>query len=323
MTTVPEPEFSLTVAEREQPAEGVLALTLRRPDGAQLPAWEPGAHIDVFLPTGPTPTIRQFSLCGDPADRATWRIAVLRELAGRGGSAFVHDRLAEGDEVTVRGPRNHFPLLPAERYLFVAGGIGITPILPMLEAATRAAIPWDLLYGGRTAASMAFADRLSASGPHVRIRPQDQYGLLDLATFLGRPNPDTLVYACGPEPLLQAMEKATAEWPDGALHTERFTPKEISAADRAAEQEFEVVLARSGKTLRVPPGRSILETLEEAGIDVLCSCREGTCGTCETDVLEGTPDHRDSLLTPAEQEAGDTMFICVSRARGPRLVLDI
>jgi len=323
MTTVPEPELTLTVAERERPAEGVLALTLRSPEGAQLPAWDPGAHIDVFLPTAPTPTIRQYSLCGDPADRTAWRVAVLREQAGRGGSAFVHDRLAEGDEVRVRGPRNHFPLLPAERYLFVAGGIGITPILPMLEAATRAAIPWSLLYGGRTAASMAFADRLSAHGPHVRIRPQDQYGLLDLDTFLDRPHPDTLVYACGPEPLLQAMEKATAQWPEGALHTERFTPKEISDEDRAAEREFEVVLARSGKTLRVRPGRSILETVEEAGIDVLCSCREGTCGTCETDVLEGTPDHRDSLLTPAEQEAGDTMFICVSRARTPRLVLDI
>jgi ferredoxin len=170
---------------------------------------------------------------------------------------------------------------------------------------------------------MAFADRLRACGPQVRIRPQDRHGLLDLETYLGRPHPDTLVYACGPEPLLRAMEKATAEWPAGALHTERFTPKEISEQDRAAEREFEVVLARSGRTLRVQPGRSILETVEEAGIDVLFSCREGTCGTCETDVLEGTPDHRDSLLTPAEQEAGDTMFICVSRARTPRLVLDI
>ncbi|HEU5333449.1 MAG TPA: PDR/VanB family oxidoreductase, partial [Actinocrinis sp.] len=308
-----------------------------------LPAWEPGAHIDVLLPTaaatatpaapGDTatatsaapaaPIIRQYSLCGDPSDRTAWRVAVLREQDGRGGSAFVHDRLAEGDEVTVRGPRNHFALLPAKRYLFVAGGIGITPILPMLEAATRAAIPWDLLYGGRTAASMAFADRLRAYGSRVQIRPQDQHGLLDLATFLDRPLPDTLVYACGPEPLLQAMEMATAEWPKGALHTERFIPREISEEDRAAEQEFEVVLARSGKTLRVQPGRSILETIEDAGIDVLCSCREGTCGTCETDVLEGTPDHRDSLLTPDEREAGDTMFICVSRARTPRLVLDI
>lgn len=330
MTTDPEPVLTLTITEREQPAEGVLALTLRRPGGGELPAWEPGAHIDVFLDGAADcadgtdgEMIRQYSLCGDLADRAAWRIAVLREQAGRGGSAFVHERLAAGDGIRVRGPRNHFALLPATRYLFVAGGIGITPILPMAEAATRAGIRWSLLYGGRTAASMAFAEQLSAYGPHVRIRPQDRYGLLDLEAFLGSPTPDTLVYACGPEPLLQAMEKATAAWPEGALHTERFTPKEISDEDRAAEREFEVVLARSGLTVRVPPGRSILETVEAAGVDVLSSCREGTCGTCETDVLEGSPEHRDSLLTPAEREAGDTMFICVSRARSARLVLDL
>jgi ferredoxin-NADP reductase len=320
MTTTPEAVLTLMIAERERPAEGVLALTLRRPDGGELPAWEPGAHVDALLGEG---MIRQYSLCGDPADRTAWRVAVLREQAGRGGSAFVHDRLARGDEVEVRGPRNHFPLLPAKRYLFVAGGVGITPILPMLGAATRRRIPWRLLYGGRTAASMAFAQQLREYGPHVQIRPQDEYGLLDLNAFLDSPDPETLVYACGPEPLLQAMEKATAAWPEGALHTERFTPKEIPAEDRAAEREFEVVLARSGRTLSVPPGKSILETVEEAGIDVLSSCREGTCGTCETDVLDGAPDHRDSLLTPAEQEAGDTMFICVSRARTARLVLDI
>jgi ferredoxin-NADP reductase len=315
-----EPIIELVLRGREPVAGGVIALTLRRADSAGLPAWKPGAHIDLLLDGG---LVRQYSLCGDPAECAAWRIAVLREQTGRGGSDFVHDRLREGDEIRVRGPRNNFPLLPAERYLFVAGGIGITPILPMVREATRSGVPWRLLYGGRTARSMAFADQLRASGSHVLIRPQDRHGLLDLSTFIGTPDAGTLIYACGPEPLLQALEYAAADWPVGALHTERFAVGKTGAQERVAEREFEVVLARCGRTVRVPPGRSILETVEAAGVDVLSSCREGTCGTCETDVLEGVPEHRDSLLTPAERDAGDTMFICVSRSRGPRLVLDI
>ncbi len=191
----------------------------------------------------------------------------------------------------------------------------------MLAAARHAGADWRLLYGGRTEASMAFTDQIAAHGPRSELRPQDRYGLLDLESFLAEPTEDTLIYACGPEPLLQAVEKHSGHWKPGTLHTERFAPKEMGEPVRA--EAFEVVLATSGHTLRVGPDRSILQAVRDAGVPVLFSCQEGTCGTCETDVLEGRPDHRDSLLTDEEREACDTMFICVSRSRDARLVLDL
>ncbi|MGX1912066.1 PDR/VanB family oxidoreductase [Streptomyces phaeochromogenes] len=310
-------EAELVVERRDLAAEGVLALTLRHPLGEELPAWEPGAHIDVIL--GPD-LERQYSLCGDPADRRSWRVAVLREPDGRGGSAHVHKQLEAGDKVRVRGPRNHFTLQPSPRYRFVAGGIGITPILPMLAEAGAAGAEWTLLYGGRTRNSMAFVEELSLYGDKVRIAPQDESGLLDLAAELGTPQPDTLVYCCGPGPLLDAVEERCSEWPKGSLHVERFQPK---VQETGADTEFEVVLERSGHTLTVPADVSVLETVRSAGVEVLFSCTEGTCGTCETDVIEGIPDHRDSVLTDEEREAGETMLICVSRCHGKRLVLDL
>ncbi|MGW2290532.1 PDR/VanB family oxidoreductase [Streptomyces phaeochromogenes] len=310
-------EAELVVERRDLAAEGVLALTLRHPLGEELPAWEPGAHIDVVL--GPD-LERQYSLCGDPADRHSWRVAVLREPDGRGGSAHVHGQLEAGGKVRVRGPRNHFALQPSPRYRFVAGGIGITPILPMLAEAEAAGAEWTLLYGGRTRNSMAFAEELSRYGDKVRVAPQDESGLLDLAAELGTPQSDTLVYCCGPGPLLDAVEERCEAWPKGSLHVERFQPK---VQETGADTEFEVVLERSGHTLTVPADVSVLDTVRSAGVEVLFSCTEGTCGTCETDVLEGTPDHRDSVLTDEEREAGETMLICVSRCRGRRLVLDL
>jgi len=318
---LPPDETTLVVAARISAADGVVSLTLRRPDGGALPSWTPGAHIDVFLGDGDRGLIRQYSLCGRPADRDYWQIAVLREPQGRGGSAYVHDLLHEGSTVRVRGPRNNFPLRPAPRHLFIAGGVGITPVLPMVEAAEAAGADWRLLYGGRTRTSMAFVDRLLPYGDRVLIRPQDTYGLLDLAGFLGVPKEGTLVHACGPEPLLRAVQQSCAEWPPGTLGVERFAP--VQPAGAGPGETFEVELARSGLTLTVPPERSVLEAVEEAGVAVEFSCREGTCGTCETEVLDGEPDHRDSLLSEDEREAGDTMLICVSRSRGPRLVLDL
>lgn len=307
-------EAELVVDRLEFAAEGVLALTLRHPLGEPLPAWEPGAHIDVVL--GPD-LERQYSLCGDPADRSAWRIAVLREPEGRGGSAYVHGQLGQGDKVRVRGPRNHFALRSAPRYRFVAGGIGITPILPMLAAAEAAGAEWTLLYGGRTRESMAFVAELERYGDRVTVAPQDETGLLDLPSVLDALPDGTLVYCCGPGALLDAVEERC---PAGALHIERFQPKEQLSGE---DTEFEVELAQSGRTLTVPPGVSVLDTVREAGVEVLFSCTEGTCGTCETDVLDGTPDHRDSVLTDEEREAGETMMICVSRCRGKRLVLDL
>jgi ferredoxin-NADP reductase len=312
---------TLTVAARTPVANGVVCLTLRRPDGGPLPSWTPGAHIDVLLEGDAGGLVRQYSLCGHPAERGAWQIAVLREPQGRGGSAHVHDHLREGATVRVRGPRNNFPLRPATRHLFIAGGVGITPILPMIEAAEAAGADWSLLYGGRTRTSMAFLDRLAPHGDRVLIRPQDEYGLLDLAAHLGVPKEGTLVHACGPEPLLRAVQEQCAGWPPGTLGVERFAP--VATTGTGAAAAFELELARSGLTLTVPPDRSVLETVEEAGVTVDFSCRGGTCGTCETDVLDGTPDHRDSLLTEDERAAGDTMLICVSRSCGPRLVLDL
>jgi ferredoxin-NADP reductase len=317
-------DTTLAVAARTLAADGVVSLTLRRPDGGMLPAWAPGAHIDVLLAGADGQDgdlIRQYSLCGDPAARDSWQIAVLREPQGRGGSAYVHDHLREGTAVRVRGPRNNFPLRPAARHLFIAGGVGITPILPMVEAAEAAGADWRLLYGGRTRTSMAFLDRLAPHGDRVLVHPQDEYGLLDLAAHLGVPEEGTLVHACGPEPLLRAVQDHCDGWPPGTLGVERFAPVPTAATGQA--EAFELELARSGLTLTVPADRSVLETVEQAGVAVDFSCREGTCGTCETDVLDGKPDHRDSLLTEDERAAGDTMLICVSRSCGTRLVLDL
>jgi ferredoxin-NADP reductase len=307
-------EAELVVDRRDPAADGVLALTLRHPLGEQLPRWEPGAHIDVLLGPG---LERQYSLCGDPADRTAWRIAVLREPAGRGGSAHVHEQLGQGDKVRVRGPRNHFALRPAPRYRFIAGGIGITPILPMLAAAEAEGAEWTLLYGGRTRESMAFTEELSRYGDRVTVAPQDETGLLDLPSVLDGVPEGTLVYCCGPGPLLDAVEERC---PAGLLHVERFTPKEQPAAENT---QFEVELAQTGTTVTVAPDVSVLDAVRASGVEVLFSCTEGTCGTCETDVLDGTPDHRDSVLTDEEREAGETMMICVSRCRGKKLVLDL
>ncbi|MFD4255155.1 PDR/VanB family oxidoreductase [Amycolatopsis thermoflava] len=314
-----EVELDVLLERKEELAAGVVRLTLRHPAGEPLPEWEPGAHLDLVLGEG---LVRQYSLCGDPADRSVLQVAVLREPDGRGGSAWVHDRLSTGDTVRIRGPRNHFRLVDSPRYLFVAGGIGITPIVPMIARAEASGANWRLVYGGRSRASMAFREELVARyGDRVEIRPQDETGLLDLDELLGAPRDGVAVYCCGPEPLLAAVEQRCAAWPPGSLHVERFSPK--AGADAGERTTFEVELAASGRTVTVPPDKSILAAIEEAGVSVLSSCQEGTCGTCETPVLDGVPDHRDSLLTDAERAANDTMMICVSRSCGPRLVLDL
>jgi ferredoxin-NADP reductase len=209
------------------------------------------------------------------------------------------------------------------RYQFIAGGIGITPILTMIEAAQARGADWQLLYGGRERASMAFLDDLERHGERVTVWPQDEQGMLDLASVLAEPREDTLVYCCGPEGLLSAVEEACRPWPEDSLHIERFSAKTPEEPSPDALATFEVECQRSGVTVTVPAGRSIYEVAEEAGVEVLGSCMEGVCGTCECDVIEGEPDHRDSVLSEAEQARGDTIMICVSRSRSERLVLDI
>lgn len=311
--------MDMIIHERRDEADGVVSLTLGRADGGELPAWAPGAHVDVHLAEG---LVRQYSLCSDPADRTRWRLGVLREPASRGGSEHVFDKLHGGDIVSVGAPRNHFALEPAPRYVFVAGGIGITPILPMVAAAEAAGADWTLLYGGRTRSSMAFVDELAAYGDRVTIAPQDEVGLLDLAGLLATPRRDTLVHACGPAPMLDAVDALMAGWPAGSLRVERFT---ATATDATGDEAFEVEFAASGVTATVPPDRSVLTVAEEAGIPALWSCREGTCGTCETPLLAGRAEHRDALLTAEEKADQTTVFICVSRAEKGcgRLTLDL
>jgi ferredoxin-NADP reductase len=313
-----EKRFEVAVAGREDVARGVITLTLQKPDGSPLPHWQPGAHIDVILDNG---VVRQYSLCGDPSEETRWRIAVLREESGRGGSQHIHDTVHVGSRVMVRGPRNHFEFTPSGRYIFIAGGIGITPLLPMMAAAARRGDQFTMMYGGRTRSSMAFVSEVGAYGDCVTLRPQDEFGLLDLDTILGEAAAGTLVYCCGPEPLLAAVEDKCAGWPLDALRVERFAPRR--PAGPAVNGSFTVVASKSGQTYQIPADESILSVLEDAGEEVYYSCTEGTCGTCETQVLEGEIDHRDSVLSAAEQSAGDKMMICVSRCKGTRLVLDI
>jgi len=317
------PALDLVVRGRRRLADDVVGLDLADPAGADLPSWAPGAHVDVTVRPG---VVRQYSLCGEPADRSTWRIAVLREPAGRGGSAHLHDRVGTGDLLTVGHPRNSFPLVPAARYLLIAGGIGITPLRPMVAELAERGADWRLLYGGRRRASMAFVEELSRHGERVVVRPQDSDGLLPLAEVLDGLRADgehhgAAVYCCGPPGLLAAVELACAGFPAGTLHVERFHPAE--AAHQPGDRPFEVLLAASRRTVRVGAGQSVLAALEAAGVAVTSSCRDGTCGTCETDVVEGTVDHRDTVLTEAERAAGETMMICVSRSLADRLILDL
>ena len=309
---------TLRVTAKRLVAQDVLTLELASPSGHRLRDWQPGAHVDLLLPTGMT---RQYSLCGDRWDPFTYRVGVLREQDSRGGSVYVHDELEVGDLVGVGGPRNNFALVPAERYLFVAGGIGITPLLPMVQQADMLGADWRLLYGGRRRASMAFLDELAAYGERVQVVPQDEYGLLDLPSFLGAPRPDVKIYSCGPAPLLAAMERACADWPHYTLRSERFVSEEPAVPVRRAP--FDVELVRTGVTVTVSSDSTVLEAVGGVGVEVLSSCRQGICGTCETTVLAGAPDHRDALLDDQERRAGDCMFICVSRARSDRLVLDL
>ncbi|WP_217238056.1 cytochrome P450 [Streptomyces sp. AC555_RSS877] len=305
-------------------AQDVLAVELGLPDGSELPAWRPGAHVELRLPSG---RLRQYSLCGDPADATTWRIGVLREPKGRGGSVELHELAGPGATFAVRGPRNHFPLVEAPSYLFVAGGIGVTPVLAMVRAAAGRGTPFTVVYGGRTRSTMAFADELAAvAGDRLTLLPQDEAGLPDLPRLLGGLDTDTAVYACGPAPMLAAVERECARLDlTDRLHLERFAAGDglETAYDAAENRDFAVQLARTGVTLTVPADRRLIEVLRDAVSGLSYDCEKGYCGACETRVLAGTPEHRDSVLTDEERLAGRTMMICVGRCQGDRLVLDL
>jgi ferredoxin-NADP reductase len=311
-------EIRIAVDAITQEAEGVVGISFVAEDQHDLPVWTPGAHIDLLLSGN---LERQYSLCGDPSDRRHWRIAVLREPKSRGGSDWLHSRLRRGDILHARGPRNHFELVDAGSYLYIAGGIGITPLLPMLREADIRAVPWRLLYGGRNRQSMAFSDELTRYGERVRICPEDQYGLLNLKEFLGEPRGALAIYCCGPERLIEAVEALCEEWPDGAVHVERFQAR--PGALDGVSAPFKLVLAKANITCTVRADESIIDALDRVGVYVPRSCGEGTCGTCLTPVIEGIPDHRDSFLMGKKRAANNAMCVCCSRSKTPRLVLNL
>ncbi|MFD5252115.1 PDR/VanB family oxidoreductase [Streptomyces bobili] len=294
----------LLLVSHETVAEGVVQLRL---EGRGLPGWEPGAHLDLVLPSG---LVRQYSLCGDPADTSSYTVATRLVEDGRGGSREVHERLREGMEIEVRGPRNRFPLVDAPSYVFVAGGIGITPILPMLRSLPDGA-EWRLLYCGRTRASMPYLEEVVRLGAgRVTVVAEDEDGRPGLDALFADLPEEAAVYCCGPEGLLAAVAQRV---PD--VRFERFAAGVVSGG------AFEVELRRSGKVLTVGADSSVLAAVRAELPDTAYSCEQGFCGTCRQRVLEGEIEHRDEWLTDAER--GDSMLICVSRSRSDRLVLDM
>jgi ferredoxin-NADP reductase len=308
-------DMSLVIEQIAEQAEDVVSVTLAAPDGADLPIWSPGSHVDVFLPSGKQ---RQYSLCGDPRNRRNYRIAVRHIRDGGGGSREVHEGLRVGDVLHIRGPRNAFRMVTADSYLFVAGGIGITPILPMVQEADRRGTPWRLIYLGRSRDSMPFLNELARyTGGDVEIRPDTEFGTPDTAALLDRALPGGAVYVCGPPPVLDAARRRlSAIAGSGSLHTERF-----SAPPVVGGAAFDVELLRSGVTVSVGAEESALTAIRRSKPDVAYSCQQGYCGTCTVRVLSGSVEHRDNSLL--ESERTGAMAVCVSRSEGGPLVLDL
>jgi ferredoxin-NADP reductase len=310
--------MTLTVDSVTVLADAVLGIRFVPVGGGTLPIWQPGAHITLFLPNG---LQRQYSLCGDPAERDHFDIAVLRTDPSQGGSDWIHENVTPGMTLPVTGPRNHFDLEPAQSYLFIAGGIGITPIMAMIES-LPARRDWTLVYRGRSLASMAFATDLAERYPgRVRIEPSDEQTrehVWETVDELVAAAGTAEVYCCGPESLMTALAEIV---PAERMHLERFV-----AVDRTGSTEakpVQVTCRKSKIDFEVPADQSILSALEEHGLPVLGSCRTGVCGTCEVRVLEGTPEHLDSVLDDAEKDRLGIIYPCVSRASTPTLTLNL
>lgn len=317
-----DPITTLRVVGREVVAHdnNVVALTMAAPDGGELTPWYAGAHLDLLLPSG---RMREYSLCGDPADRHRYRIAVRRIPDGGGGSIEVHDTLAVGSIVRIKGPRNAFPLAapghgsPAKKLRFIAGGIGITPILPMLSAAHRLGLDWSMVYTGRDTGTLPFLEELTDYDDKVTIRTDDRHGLPSAADLLGPMDAGTAVYCCGPPPMLDAIRTELLGRDDVELHFERFSPPPVENG-----RPFTVTLASTGQQIPVSATESALAAIRRELPSVPYSCQQGFCGTCKVRVQDGTVDHRDNILTAPERDAG-VMLTCVSRAAGDHLRLDL
>lgn len=310
------------VAKRAE-AEGITSFALARVDGAALPPFSAGSHIDVHLPGGLT---RQYSLCNASHESHFYRIAVLRDAASRGGSVAMHDSVHEGDLLTISTPRNHFALHPAQRTVLLAGGIGVTPLLCMADRLAHTGADFALHYCARSLARTAFVQRIRDASFAQRVQFHFDDGApeqkLDMTALLAVPAVDTHLYVCGPKGFMNAvLNTARASgWPETQLHYEFFSAEVLHAADEAS---FEVQVASTGAVITVAPRQSVLQALAAVGVDIPFACEQGVCGTCITRVLQGVPDHKDSYLTPEEQAAGDQFMPCCSRAKTARLVLDI
>ncbi|HZX17834.1 MAG TPA: PDR/VanB family oxidoreductase [Pseudomonas sp.] len=314
--------LNLVVRKRQEQGEGVVILDLADPMGSNLPAFEAGAHVDIHLKPG---LVRQYSLCGDPANAAVYRLGVLRDPASRGGSVAVHDLLTEGASVSVGTPRNLFPLAAgASRSILIGGGIGITPMIAMAHQLTAQDSPFELHYCGRSRHRTAFLDELAsadfAACVHTHFDEEDAAQKLDLTAVLGQPDAGLHLYVCGPAGFMDwVIEGARkAGYAEEQIHREYFQVEVDSAGE-----SFEVVAQRSGKSVQVAEGQTIIDALAGIGITVEISCEQGVCGTCLCDVLEGEPDHRDVYLTDDEKTANDQILVCCSRAKSKKLVLDI
>lgn len=323
MLTAPLGLIDVRIDSIVQEAREVLVFALSPQDGNVLPPFTAGAHIDVHLPAG---QLRSYSLVNPQTERHRYVIAVRRDAAGQGGSRFMHASLRAGDRLTISAPRNTFPLVEdAPHVVFIAGGIGITPLWGMIQRLEDLAGSWELHYCARTKSDAAFRASLEALevARCGRVRftfdHEPDARMLDIDAVVARASPDAHLYCCGPLSMLTAFEAAAASRPADRVHVEYFVPRSVAATSGG----FLVELARTRRSVRVPAGQTILDALLDAGVDVPCSCQTGVCGTCETRVLAGTPDHRDSVLTAAERASNDTMMICCSGCVGDRLVLDL
>jgi len=315
-------DIEVRVVVRRQEAEGVCSFLLERTDSQELPAYTAGAHIDVEIRPG---LVRQYSLCGDSQDRHSWRIGVLNEPQSRGGSRAVHELIHEGSTLRVSAPRNHFGLVDAPHTVLLAGGIGITPILAMANELQRHGRSFELHYCTRNAERTAFINEVNApSMARVATLYHDDGATrkFEVASALASAPQDAHLYVCGPAGFIEHVLSAARSrlWSEERLHREHFSPVPTS---KMGDNSFEVKLARSGSSYRIPADCSVLNVLLDAGVDVPASCESGVCGTCLTRVLDGTPDHRDSFMTDAEHAANDQFTPCCSRAKTPLLVLDL
>jgi len=308
--------IDMTITQRRTLTDAITEFTLTPVDSAPLPAFTPGAHITLQTPSG---AMRRYSLVNDGTAPETYVIALKREAASRGGSASMHDDAHEGTVLRIEPPQNDFELVEAPDFLLIAGGIGVTPILSMARHLTAHGKPFQVIYCTRTAAETAYLDELQTMGDHVTIHHDqgDMDQMFDFWDAFETPRP-THAYCCGPAPLMEEVKALCGHWPEGRVHFEDFKPVEVVKPD---DQAFTVKLSSTGQAIEIPPDRTILETLREAGVATVSSCESGTCGTCKCGLISGEADHRDMVLM--NHEKADKIMICVSRAKSAELVLDL